>query len=150
MRLKPYLTSYNGANAYWMARLARAVYTRQQESTAPDEDRILANLNEEDGYFNTVKGFDKNSAQAMVVDHDDYVAIVFRGTDEAIDWLDNVNVLRREALFGSFHRGFYDSVEDLWDNVDSTVKEMLAGKRRPVWFSGHSLGGAMATIGAAR
>jgi len=39
MKLKPYRTSYDGANAYWMARLARAVYTTRDGSAAPNEDR---------------------------------------------------------------------------------------------------------------
>ncbi len=150
MRLRPYQTSYDGANAYWMARLARAAYTKRENSRAPDERAILADLNAEDGYFNAVRGFDRNSAQVIVVDHDDYVAIVFRGTDEVADWLDNLDVRPESALFGRFHRGFHDSVEDLWAGIDTAVSEMLSGKRRPVWFAGHSLGGAMATIGAAR
>ncbi len=111
---------------------------------------IVADLNSEDGYFNGVEGFDKNSAQAMVVDHDDYLAVVFRGTDELADWVDNVDVRRADRLFGSFHKGFYDSVEDLWAPIEDAVSSALANQPRPVWFTGHSLGGAMATIAAAR
>lgn len=149
-RLRPYHTSYHRGNAYWMARLARAVYAKQEGSHAPDEQGILADLSGQDAGFKAVTGFDRRSAQAIVVDHDDYVAIVFRGTDEARDWLDNLDVRPESALFGRFHRGFHDSVEDLWRGIDATVYGMLSDKRRPVWFAGHSLGGAMATIGAAK
>lgn len=150
MRLKPYKTRYDGANAYWMARLAHAVYETKKGSQAPDEATILNDLKAEDGDFNEVRGFDKNSAQAMVVDHAQYIAVVFRGTDEGDDWLDNLDVRRVERLFGTFHKGFYDSVEDLWGRLDNTVKGFLRDEAKPVWFSGHSLGGAMATIAAAK
>ena len=149
MELKPYRTSYHCGNAYWMARLARAVYSNRGESPHPDEEAILDALQIDDERFVSVKGFDKNSAQAMTVAHEDFIGIAFRGTNELADWLDNINAFSTRRLFGSFHRGFYQSVMDVWEPIEAEVLAYQEVKRRPVWFTGHSLGGAMATVAAA-
>ncbi len=48
-----------------------------------------------------VVGFNERSTQAMVVEHEEYIAIAFRGTDEPADWLDNLNAFRTQVLVGS-------------------------------------------------
>jgi len=50
------------------------------------------------------------------------------------------------GTFGNVHSGFNREVNDLWP----LVEEMLRGNRQPVWYCGHSLGAAMATICAYR
>ena len=148
MKVKPYKTAYDCGNAYWMARLALAVYTNQGNSQMPDTEVILDGLKEDDSNFQDIVGFDRNSAQAMTVMHDDFIAVVFRGTNEWEDWLDNLDVRPTDQLFGAFHNGFYQSVMDLWKRIDRCVQRAREVKKRPVWFAGHSLGGAMATIAA--
>ena len=148
--IKPYTTGLCPENAYWMARLSHAVYTKKAGSEDPDEDAILAYLQEEDLGFINVTGANKNSAQAMLVEHKKFLCMAFRGTDEPRDWLDNINVLSEKALFGKFHRGFWKSVEDVWDVINDEYEELRAVKKRPLFITGHSLGGAMATIAAAR
>ena len=43
---------------------------------------------------------------------------------------------------GRVHRGFKREVDDLWPRLE----QALVNNTRPLWFAGHSLGGAMATI----
>ena len=98
-----------------MARLSKVVYLKKSEDNqAPDETAILANLKAEDDKFISVLGTDKNSAQAALIEHEDYICLAFRGTDEVADWLDNINAFSTKELFGEFHRGFWQSVEDVW------------------------------------
>lgn len=85
----------------------------------------------------------------MVVSHQDYIGVVFRGTDELEDWLDNLNVVYIKKLFGKFHRGFYFATMDVLQEMHIFIEKYQATNIRPVWFAGHSLGGAMATIAAA-
>ena len=114
-QISPETTTLDKGNAYWMARLSKEVYlTKSEENQLPDEETILANLKKDDDKFISVFGVDNNSAQAAVVEHEEYLCIVFRGTNELADWLDNINTLSTEQLFGDFHRGFWDSVEDVW------------------------------------
>ena len=149
--VSPYKTVLDEANAYWMARLANDVYLKKsKENQMPDEDRILAGLKRDDGRFISVYGIDKNSAQAAVVEHEDFLCMAFRGTNEGQDWIDNLDAFAIDALFGQFHRGFWKSVEDVWHPMDARCRELQHKRRRPVFFTGHSLGGAMATIAAAK
>lgn len=155
----PYKTGLDAGNAYWMARLAKEVYltdasasqsANDQPNTAPDEDRILANLLEDDKGFMSVFGVSRNSAQAALIEHQDYLCIAFRGTDELADWLDNLNVFSTKELFGEFHRGFWQSVEDVWPSINAKFRQLQQQTPRPLFITGHSLGGAMATIAAAK
>jgi triacylglycerol lipase len=74
------------------------------------------------------------------------LALVFRGTDELSDWIDNINSFPEQALFGAFHRGFLHSVLDIWDELFARYTELNQRKPRGLFLTGHSLGGAMATV----
>jgi hypothetical protein len=149
--VSPYKTLLDAGNAYWMARLSKVVYLKKSEDNqAPDEKAILADLKAQDDKFISVFGTDKNSAQAALIEHEDYICLAFRGTDEVADWLDNINAFATRELFGEFHRGFWKSVEDVWQPLMERLEVCQVKKKRPLFFTGHSLGGAMATIAAAR
>ncbi|MFM9111027.1 MAG: lipase family protein [Prochlorococcaceae cyanobacterium] len=145
-RVNPYRTTLDRGNAYWMARLASSVYQSKPGGHDPDEAGILRNLKAEDSGFISVHGFSKNSAQAAVVEHTDYLSLVFRGTDQLADWIDNLNSFSEQALFGGFHRGFLHSVQDLWNPLFQCYSELNQKKPRALFVTGHSLGGAMATV----
>lgn len=149
-KVEPYKTGLSKGNAYWMARIAKAVYLKKGNSDAPDEAKILQDLKDEDPKFRSVRGETNNSAQAALIEHDDYFCLAFRGTDEVADWLDNLNAFQERALFGGFHRGFWYSLHDVWTPLFELYQELRRSKRRPLFLTGHSLGGAMATIGAAK
>ena len=150
-KLSPYTTDLDPNNAYWMARLSKEVYLRKSEDNpVPDEDRILGNLKKDDPKFISVSGVDKNSAQAALIEHEDYLCMVFRGTDEFSDWLDNINALATKELFGEFHRGFWNSLEDVWQPINKRCRSLQEQNKRPLFITGHSLGSAMATIAAAK
>ena len=150
-KVKPYTTKLCKENTYWMARIAKAVYMKVSEKEpAPDESSILKILQAEDSKFRSVKGYSQNTAQGALIEHQDYLCMAFRGTDEIKDWLDNINAFSEPALFGEFHRGFWNSVEDVWGVLYSRYSELVTERIRPLFFTGHSLGGAMATVAAAR
>ncbi len=151
LRVSPCKTRLDEGNAYWMARISSEVYKSVSETDkTPDEERILNSLREDDPGFRSVTGANKNSAQAALIEHEPYLCMAFRGTDEGVDWLDNLNIVREEALFGEFHRGFWQSVGDVWEVIDARYQELMEADRRLLFLTGHSLGGAMATIAAAR
>ena len=144
--VKPYCTTLDQGNAYWMARLAKAIYQCKPGGKDPDEAGILSSLKAEDPSFLSVRGFTKKSAQAALVEHSSYLTLVFRGTDEPADWIDNLNAFPEQALFGAFHRGFLHSVQDIWDPLFARYSELNRQKPRALFITGHSLGGAMATV----
>lgn len=149
--VSPYKTQLDQGNAYWMARISIEVYRKiSDQNQLPDENAILDSLQTEDSKFLSVTGADHNSAQAALIEHEDYLCIAFRGTNEVADWLDNINAFSTKELFGEFHRGFWNSVEDVWNPIWQAYEEKITIKKRPLFITGHSLGGAMATIAAAR
>ena len=156
--ISPYKTTLDEGNAYWMARLSKEVYlTTSDDDQMPDETQILRNLKKDDNDFVSVTGVNKNSAQAALVEHKEYLCMVFRGTNELSDWLDNINVVTIEELFGRFHRGFWNSVADVWEPIYEKYQALRRNdiflkknNIRPLFITGHSLGGAMATIAAAK
>lgn len=134
-----------------MARLSHAVYrTTSKLNQKPHERAILADLQSEDPEFVSVQGFNKDSTQAMVVEHNDYIAVVFRGSNQMANWMENMNLFFTEAFFGEFHTGFYQAAASLWRVLEEAVDQLRLHKRRPVFLTGHSLGGALATVLAAK
>ena len=146
--VEPYKTSLSAGNAYWMARLSEVAYFGDSDGN-PQEAVILENLKTEDSKFLSVIGTSSNSAQAILVEHEDYFAFAFRGTDRLEDWLDNLDVFPEEVLLGKFHRGFFRSLKDVWEPLYRCYLELRLQKKRPLFLTGHSLGGAIATVGAA-
>lgn len=148
-KVSPYKTKLCEGNAYWMARLSKEVYlTTSDVDQKPNEEEILKNIQHDDPDFLAVFGFDGNSAQAAVIEHKDYICLAFRGTNETKDWIDNINAFSVKALFGEFHRGFYNSVEDLWHEIEQKIDAIRQERKKPLFITGHSLGGAMASIAA--
>lgn len=92
---------------------------------------------------------DRDGAQAYIFGSPSDIVVACRGT-EPNDWNDvkaDVNVLMVVAeTVGRVHRGFKQEVDDLWPQLE----DLIADDKRKLWFTGHSLGGAMATISAGR
>jgi triacylglycerol lipase len=93
--------------------------------------------------------FDHDGAQAYRFRNTHDCVVVCRGT-EPNEWNDvkaDVNAVTVLAeTIGRVHRGFKQEVDNLWP----ILERALADNEQPLWFAGHSLGGAMATICARR
>lgn len=98
----------------------------------------------------TMEFFDRDGAQAYRLENDHDSVIVCRGTepDETNDLKADIDAAKvAAATIGHIHRGFNNEVDDLWPMIEKSLKQ---NRTRHVWFCGHSLGGAMATICAYR
>ena len=146
--IQPYKTKLNHGNAYWMARLSDVAYNGKDK---PDEKGILKELKAEDSRFMDVVPSFKDNAQAILVEHEEYFCMAFRGTDEIRDWFDNFDFDKVEKHGCEFHEGFYRQVSKVWTNLEAEHKLRKKNRKnpRPMFFTGHSLGGAMATIATA-
>jgi triacylglycerol lipase len=99
--------------------------------------------------FPEIRFYDRDGAQAYIFANDDDAVVTCRGT-EPHDWNDvSANLDLKMAVAetaGWVHRGFKSHVDDLWPRLE----QALVNNTRTLWFSGHSLGGAMAAICAGR
>ena len=95
------------------------------------------------------KFFNSKNAQAYWFQSEHDSVVVCRGTEvsELEDLKADANALAAVAeTVGKVHRGFKEEVDEIWPHIE---KELEANKK-PIWFCGHSLGGAMANICAGR
>lgn len=96
-----------------------------------------------------VRYLECDGSQAYLFSNESDCAVVCRGT-EAHEWNDikaDLNAWTALAeTVGRVHRGFKQEVDDLWPMLEET----LVNNAKTLWFTGHSLGGAMATICAGR
>lgn len=90
----------------------------------------------------------------------DGITIAFRGTltSNPLDWIQNAALFLtpvgdRTGFKGKMHAGFYRSTKSLWKALKEVLVEMLStseemGWKKDVYFTGHSKGGAMASVAA--
>ena len=84
----------------------------------------------------------------MAVKTKDKFIIAFRGTDDRSDVISDINVIPLyKKKYGWIHRGVYNAAEELIGQVKNAIKYLNADNK-PIYITGHSLGGAMACIAA--
>jgi hypothetical protein len=162
---------FNGINAGWLIDASLLAYG--------DEDFIRARVAPLAAAVPGahVQEFHGSSTQALVLSTNDFAIVAFRGTRTKtfadpialveraggptagndppsgqvvfLDWRDVLSDINLSLGPGGIHRGFRAALdqENVWDQI---LPYLLSLEKRTVWFTGHSLGAALATIAAAR
>jgi len=144
----PTLRSETNEDISQTSKLLRALLFAELSMIAylPPEQAILAAIKL--GFTNT-NFIDQKGTQAYVFSNHRDIVITCRGT-ETDSWNDlkaDINAAQELAeTVGRVHRGFKKEVDDIWP----ILEKKLASNTKNLWFTGHSLGGAMATICAGR
>jgi triacylglycerol lipase len=145
-KFDPPTTRYRGENALVLADCAKLVYQTESE---------IREAMEVTWKFKNFKFFDGKSTQAFIAGNEAMIIIAFRGTEGKVeDIIADAKVKLVKGPAGSVHQGFNDALQEVWgdkavsDDMRSCIKK-FQDKNQSIWFCGHSLGAALATLATA-
>lgn len=134
---------YNHKMAWLMAEMAHLAYAKFEDS----KDDVLDGPLEKAGFtlVNSYSDREKDTQAFLATRSEpDMAVLCYRGTDSIRDWKQNIEAKRDEVDDGvKVHGGFREEFLALEKPIKADLMT-LAGV--PVFFCGHSLGGALATL----
>lgn len=148
-KFDPITTRCNGENALVLADCAGLVY----ESEATIKEIITHHW-----HFTQFEFFNGVSSQAFIAGNDSMIIVAFGGTERK-----EVNDIKADASIklvaagiskmpGKVHAGFKLALDEVWGtralDMSPCIKR-FQNNQQSVWFCGHSLGAALATLAAA-
>lgn len=168
LKFTPWVDRFNLVNAWWLAEAAMAAYEVYDPvliAAISGFKEIDLNPITEAGYVRAA--LSKGNTQFLTIESKDVLIIAFRGTrlegfnfpflPKARAFAPNWGDIVTDAKFLPkvfdddpsifVHLGFYQAFVDIKDGLAVVVDKAL-NEGRPVWFCGHSLGAALATVAA--
>lgn len=141
-------SNYSAANAWWLAELSRLVYRRDNVGPTSRREFLRQAGFEEVAFFSSeVTG--TGALLAVTQSPAPFAVLSFRGTEQKIqDFLHDADTRPVPAFGGSMlvHRGFKRALNSVWTGIAAALDKLEC----PVFYTGHSLGAALATLAAAR
>jgi triacylglycerol lipase len=144
---EPAATGHSKPNAWWLAEMSMLSYGKL--GAEGFVQKTLAKV----GFASVPLGSDaKAGTQGFVAWNDAIVVVAFRGTEvaEKADVITDVRFCLTGEGEGEdgVHEGFRDALNQVWPIAIRQLRTKSSGRK--VYFTGHSLGGALTTLAAER
>jgi triacylglycerol lipase len=150
---EPQTVAYSRANSLWLAELSRLVYRHdvEEDNPCPRPSRThflkRAGLRQHAFFIS-----EKTNTKAMLVEPvapPAFAVLVFRGTqqsyrDAKTDLVCGILPSGRGEI--GVHKGFGAAVDSVWGEIESVLSRLAC----PLFYTGHSMGAALAVLAAAR
>jgi hypothetical protein len=144
--------TFDLTNGWWLAEASALAYS----------DMEYARTRFQEAGLPQVQFFQGTSTQCYVAANDHFAVVAFRGSEIwepgsekdlqkiTADLLVDIDIrLTPWAQGGQVHAGFKRALDEVWSDLQAHIK-LLESAGRTIWFTGHSLGAALATLAAGR
>ena len=136
--------AYSDRMAWICASMSHLAYDPFELDDKELHRQFVAKL--ESGGFKLVDTFnsDQTGTQAFLVSHENFAVLAFRGTER--NWRDvqtDIRARRLRTSSGRIHAGFTQAYESVAKGIE---KSLVKVRELPLYITGHSLGGALATV----
>lgn len=145
-QFKPDAIRYHGENALLLTDCAKLAYMPKEIIQEAIQKQWKCKN------FDFVSG---KSTQAFIAGNEAFIIIAFRGTEGKIeDFIADARVIQTSGPVGKVHRGFNAALHEVWGDqaisrdIRSIINE-FQDNNQTIWFCGHSLGAALATLAVA-
>lgn len=137
----PHTTQFDHVNGLALGEAANLAYE--------DEDAIASKTTEWRMQATFIEDA-QSGTQCFVAGGARAIFVAFRGTqpDQLKDVLTDAAIKQVDHPFGKVHEGFNKSFRSVWLDVKNQIRAYQT-RGQSVWFTGHSLGAALATLAAA-
>ena len=137
-------TSLSDPGFSWRAAITAGAASNLAYDDEPEVKRVCR----QKWNFDTCEFIQVNDTECFVASNSRQTLLSFRGTAGTADWFRDLTVFSTDTAFGSLHEGFFLGVKQVKDEIVQ-VLERVDAKNKSLVLTGHSLGGALATIAAA-
>jgi hypothetical protein len=138
--------AYSDRMAWILASMSHLAYDRFEDD-AKARTALAAKLR--GGKFRLVATFnsEETDTQAFLATNDEFLVLAFRGTEvtKKQDVKTDIKAIKVSTLVGRVHTGFNKAYESVAGSIAKSLERM---NDLPVYITGHSLGGALATVAA--